>query len=186
MRRSLIVATLVALSVSATYGTYVWSAVGVNSSKLRDAVNVVNIRKHQFELQKIADRVANKGTRASGTPGFGDSVEYVRDQLQAAGYAVTELPFQFPYFQENSPPVFERTQPLPGQVYVEGTDFFTMTYSGSTDADGVEAVLQKAGGIILPPGANPSTSASGCTAADFTGFVPGNIALIQRGTCTLR
>jgi hypothetical protein len=25
--------------------------------------------------------------------------------------------------------------------------------------------------------------ASGCTAADFTGFVPGRIALIQRGSC---
>ena len=183
MRRSLIVATLVALSVSATYGTYVWSAVGVNSSKLRDAVKVVNIRKHQAALQTVADN--NSGVRASGTPGFAASAAYVRSKLEEAGYVVTELPFQFPYFQENSPPVFDVTVPdLP--AYVEGQDFFTMTYSGSTDADGVEAVLQKAGGIILPPGANPSTSASGCTAADFTGFVPGNIALIQRGTCTLR
>ena len=27
-------------------------------------------------------------------------------------------------------------------------------------------------------------SASGCSASDFAGFMPGNIALIQRGTCT--
>src|SRR5256885_1897692 len=44
------------------------------------------------------------------------------------------------------------------------------------------AALQPAGGIILPPTATPS-SASGCSMSDFSGFVPGRIALIQRGTC---
>ena len=39
------------------------------------------------------------------------------------------------------------------------------------------------GGIIIP---SPGGSASGCTAADFAGFEAGNIALIQRGTCTFR
>jgi Zn-dependent M28 family amino/carboxypeptidase len=178
MRKSLIAATCVALAVSVGYGTFVWGAVGVDSSKLRNAVTVPNIRLHQKALQLVAD--GNGSTRASGTPGFGASVAYVRGKLEAAGYTVTELPFQFPYFQENSPPVFDVTVPdLP--AYVEGQDFFTMSYSGSGDPT---AVLQKAGGIVLPPGANPSTSASGCTAADFAGFVPGNIALIQRGTCT--
>ena len=38
------------------------------------------------------------------------------------------------------------------------------------------------GGITIPPTPEPS-STSGCSAADFTGFVPGRIALIQRGTC---
>ncbi len=28
------------------------------------------------------------------------------------------------------------------------------------------------------------SSTSGCEAADFAGFTPGNIALLQRGTCT--
>jgi Zn-dependent M28 family amino/carboxypeptidase len=46
----------------------------------------------------------------------------------------------------------------------------------------VNAAIQPAGGIIIPPTAAPS-SASGCTSADFSGFVPGHIALIQRGTC---
>jgi Zn-dependent M28 family amino/carboxypeptidase len=39
------------------------------------------------------------------------------------------------------------------------------------------------GGIII---LSPGGSASGCTAADFAGFTDGNIALIQRGTCTFR
>src|SRR5262249_59035003 len=39
-----------------------------------------------------------------------------------------------------------------------------------------------AGGISMPQTTTP-TSTSGCTAADFTGFQAGNIALIQRGGC---
>ncbi|MDX6656793.1 MAG: hypothetical protein QOH62_1586, partial [Solirubrobacteraceae bacterium] len=49
--------------------------------------------------------------------------------------------------------------------------------TGSAEAD-----LQPAGGIVVPPTSSPSSS-SGCTADDFSGFVPGRIALIQRGTC---
>jgi len=55
-----------------------------------------------------------------------------------------------------------------------------LTYSGSGDATApVEAV-----DIQLPPGADPNTSSSGCEAEDFAGFTAGNIALVQRGTCT--
>lgn len=35
---------------------------------------------------------------------------------------------------------------------------------------------------MIPP-TPTSSSSSGCTAADFTGFTPGRVALIQRGTC---
>ena len=52
-----------------------------------------------------------------------------------------------------------------------------LTVTGPTTAD-----LQPAGGIIIPPTAT-SSSTSGCTAADFSGFVAGRIALIQRGGC---
>jgi Zn-dependent M28 family amino/carboxypeptidase len=38
---------------------------------------------------------------------------------------------------------------------------------------------------VIPPGPDPSTSNAGCEPEDFTGFTPGNVALIQRGTCTL-
>jgi PA domain len=46
----------------------------------------------------------------------------------------------------------------------------------------VNGTVQPVGGIIIPLTPEPSSS-SGCTSADFTGFVPGNIALIQRGSC---
>ena len=59
------------------------------------------------------------------------------------------------------------------------TDFAAMTYSGSGD---VTAPVQ-AVDINL---AGDRASTSGCEAADFAGFTPGNIALIQRGTCFFR
>ena len=60
--------------------------------------------------------------------------------------------------------------------YEVDTDFATMDYSGSGD---VTASLQ-AVDLDMPPTSN---STSGCEAGDFAGFIPGNIALIQRGTC---
>src|SRR5262249_46925888 len=71
---------------------------------------------------------------------------------------------------------FEELAPIP-HLYVLGSDWFPADSSGSTTA-----LLQPAGGIIIPPTPDPS-STSGCSAADFTGFVPGRIALIQRGGC---
>jgi Predicted aminopeptidases len=58
-----------------------------------------------------------------------------------------------------------------------------MTYSGSGDPT---AALQPTNDIVIPPGPVASTSNSGCEAADFTGFTAGNIALVQRGTCTFQ
>jgi hypothetical protein len=70
----------------------------------------------------------------------------------------------------------QRTSPNP-TTYVFGTDFFTMVLSGSGN---VTAPLTPVDVTIPPPGG----STSGCEAADFGGFPAGNIALIQRGTCT--
>ena len=164
--------------MAASFGSVAYAAVGVNSTYLRNAVTLEEIREHQAALQAIAS--ANDDTRASGTPGYAASVNYVLSQLSPAYYDVTVSEFDFPFYEENSPSTFERTAPLPVVVYVNGPDFTTMQYSGAGD---VTATLQNAGGIVLPPTPAPS-STSGCTDADFTGFTPGNVALIQRGTCT--
>jgi Zn-dependent M28 family amino/carboxypeptidase len=148
-----------------------------DSKKLREAVKVRNMVAHEKALQAIAD--ANGGTRASGTPGYDASLQYVKRQLEKAGYKTQVLTFDFAFYQENSPSSLEQTSPN-AVTYANGPDFATMDYSGSGD---VTAQLQNAGGIILPPTPTPS-SASGCDPADFAGFVPGRIALIQRGTCT--
>src|SRR6187551_3840411 len=82
-----------------------------DTSALRNAVTVNGILKHEKALQQIAN--ANDGTRASGTPGFDASRDYVAGKLRAAGYQVTIQPFNFDFFTELSPPVFERVSPDP-------------------------------------------------------------------------
>jgi Zn-dependent M28 family amino/carboxypeptidase len=171
-------ALLTAAALVASSAPYVWSAVGVDSKALRKAVTATNMVKHLQALQDVAD--ANNGDRASGTQGFEDSAAYVKQTLEAAGYTVRELPFSFPFFQELSAPEFSQTFPAQ-QTYLEPDDFGTMEYSGTAALS--DRVVQNAGGIVLPPTTDPS-STSGCTAADFAGFVPGNVALIQRGGCT--
>jgi Zn-dependent M28 family amino/carboxypeptidase len=144
------------------------------ATKLADATTVSGIMRHERALSNIAER--NGGTRASGTAGFDKSRDYVVGQLQSAGWQATVQPFDFPYFQELAPSTLERTAPTP-KTYTD--EFATMDFSGSGDVTGnVQAV-----DLTLPPTPEPS-STSGCEAADFAGFTAGNIALVQRGTCT--
>ena len=146
------------------------------SAELRDAVSSQGVMKHLKKFQKIADE--NGDTRASGTPGYDESADYVAKKMENAGYKVERQPFEFEFWTEESEPVFEQTAPDPA-TYAVLDDFITMEFSGSGDATApLEAV-----DLVLPPGAEPSTSNSGCEAADFTGFTAGNIALVQRGTC---
>jgi hypothetical protein len=84
---------------------------GSDSAKLREAVTLKNIRKHQAALQAIAD--ANGGTRAAGTPGYDRSVDYVVNRLRDAGYSPQLFPFSFDFFRELAPAVLEQTSPTP-------------------------------------------------------------------------
>ena len=69
----------------------------VNTKKLRDAVTVNGILQHERAFQRIANN--NGGTRASGTPGYKASVDYVVGRLERAGYEVTIQEFTFPFFR---------------------------------------------------------------------------------------
>ena len=149
-----------------------------DSSALRAAVTLNNVRSHQQELDDIA--AANGGTRVAGETGHDESADYVAGLLNSAGYLVTLQEFEFPFFQEVADPVFTQTSPVP-TTYTEGNDFFTMTYSGSGD---VTALIQPTSDIVIPPGDVESTSNSGCEPEDYPASTAGRIALIQRGTCT--
>jgi Zn-dependent M28 family amino/carboxypeptidase len=151
------------------------------SQGFRKAVTVAGIREHQLALQQIAN--ANGGTRAVGTPGYDASVDYIVGRAEAAGYEVSLDEFTYvEEFSEGSPPVLQETAPEP-QVFVAGSrpafdgDFVSFTGNGDVTAP-VQAV-----DLVLPPGPAPNTSTSGCEEEDFAGFVPGNTALLQRGTC---
>lgn len=162
--------------------TFPVSAIGgTDTLKLRDDVTLEAIRDHQAAFQAIADD--NGGTRRTGTTGADESAAYVTEQLEAAGYAVEVQEFDFPYFEELSIPEFEQIAPVP-TVYphLDPAGFITMSFSGSGD---VTALVQGVD-IIIPPGGSANTSTSGCDVSDFAGFIPGGIALIQRGSCSFQ
>lgn len=142
------------------------------------SVKTPSVKRHLERLQQIAD--ANGGTRASGTPGHEASVAYVAGRLRAAGYSVALQEFEFPFFRNVTDATLDQVEPA-AKKYVLDTDFKTMTYSGSGN---VTAPVQGVD-LVLPPSPTPS-STSGCEASDFAGFTPGNIALVQRGTCNFQ
>ncbi|MGH8969704.1 MAG: M20/M25/M40 family metallo-hydrolase [Actinomycetes bacterium] len=183
MRRPLRVAAATAAFATATATVFVTSAgaaTPTDTSALREAVTVDGVRAHQRALQRIANQ--NDGTRASGTSGYEASVAYVSRQLKGAGYTVTEQPFDYSFFQENSPSTLVRTAPLPAETYVYGADFATMEFSGSGGV--TDALIVPTNDVIVPIGSAPAGSSnSGCEAADFPAAGTNQVALIQRGTC---
>jgi hypothetical protein len=130
-------------------------------------------------FQTIAD--ANPGadghpSRNSGEPGYKASVDYVARLMKQAGYKVTVQTYHFDYFSFVGTPTFSEVSPT-AHDYALVSEWNPGRSNGTANAE-----VQPAGGIIIPPTPTPS-SASGCNAADFSGFVAGRIALIQRGTC---
>jgi Zn-dependent M28 family amino/carboxypeptidase len=135
-----------------------------------ECIRLGQVRAHQAALQAIAN--ANGGTREAGTSGYTDSVGYVVDTLEAAGWEVTLDEFDFEFVP---PAVLQQLTPI-SATYETGA----FTGSGSGDITGPVIPVD----IHLAP---PRPSTSGCEAADFAGLDfsgPSDIALIQRGTCT--
>jgi Zn-dependent M28 family amino/carboxypeptidase len=126
---------------------------------LARAVRLEGLVDHLQELERIA--AANDGTRAAGTPGDRASVEYVSQRLAEAGWSVSQEGLSFPYYDERAQP---RLSVEGGRIDVE-----TLEYSAGGR---VEARTQRAG--------------DGCQASDYSGFVAGRVALVERGGCYLR
>lgn len=126
---------------------------------LADAVTLDRVMGHLRAFQQIADN--HGGTRASGTPGYDASVDYVAGQLRAAGFEVTTPEFGYKRFDL-------------GQVKF------------SADGRDVKGhVLEYSVGTREPVTAKPVTvAATGCAPADFPADVRGSFAVINRGTCT--
>ena len=122
-----------------------------------------------------ADAV-NGGSDASSQPlgalAPGSYTSTVTLTLTDKGTASATVHFTIPVFAEVSPTA---------QTFTYSTDYFPADSARSN----VTALMQPAGGIIIPPNPLPAGphSSSGCTASDFSSFTAGHIALIQRGTC---
>src|SRR5262245_23776717 len=143
-------------------------------AKLLECVTLEGVLEHEGALQAIADD--NDGTRASGTSGYADSIDYVEDRLTQAGYNVSRQAFQFHKFSVIGPSALQQAAPN-SFTYVEDVDFEPTPHSEPGD---VTAFVT---GVDTQPGPG-NTTTSGCETSDFDGFPTGNIALIQRGVCT--
>jgi Zn-dependent M28 family amino/carboxypeptidase len=142
--------------------------------KLLECVTLEGVREHQAAFQAIADANDDPfypGTRAAGTEGYADSVEYVARLLEDAGYEVTLDPVQITF---NFPATLRQLTPVVAEYE---TGVFTGSGSGTVE------------GQVIPVDINLTgdrASTSGCEAADFAGIDwsgDADIALIQRGTC---
>ena len=142
--------------------------------KLLDCVTVEGVREHQAAFQAIADANDDPfypGTRAAGTEGYDESVDYVAGLLRDAGYEVTLDPVEITF---NFPATLRQLTPVQA-------DYETGVYNGSGSG-----IVE---GQVIPVDINLTgdrASTSGCEAADFAGLDwsgDADIALIQRGTC---
>jgi hypothetical protein len=166
-------------SAGAITSTECAARVNDTPSKLVECIQTDDLWNHMKAFQAIAD--ANPGpdghaSRNSGEPGYKASVDYVARLMTEAGYNVTIQTYKFLYFAYTGIPQFSEVSPT-AHDYVISDEWNPGQSLGSTTAD-----LQPAGGIIIPP-TPTSSSTSGCTAGDFSGFVSGRVALIQRGGC---
>jgi Zn-dependent M28 family amino/carboxypeptidase len=141
----------------------------VPARALARAITPRGLRAHLNGLAAIARR--NGGTRAAGTRGYSQSVDYVARQLRKAGFRPRLNTFSFPYFRETQPTVFERVLPST-RSYRSGPDFVTMRYSGGGN------VYARVAPVDF------SSASSGCEDSDFAGFTGGAVALMRRGGCT--
>jgi Zn-dependent M28 family amino/carboxypeptidase len=155
------------------------------SAELRRSVEPAGILVHERSLQRIA--AANANTRASGTPGYDASADYVAAKLRRAGYVVSRQSFPFPFFEVLSQS-FSQTAPQqrtfePFDLSTNTGDYAVLTYSASGEV--TDAPVVPTNDIQIPPGPTENSSNSGCEPGDF---VPASqteeqVALIQRGTC---
>ena len=122
-------------------------------------IRAPGLRAHLRALQEIADE--NGGNRAAGTPGSEASAEYVAERLRDDGWRVELDPVTFPYFDERSPPALENLE--------EGSEFRTLSYSGSGR---VEARARRLG--------------LGCDRSDYRALDEGEVAVVARGECFFR
>jgi Zn-dependent M28 family amino/carboxypeptidase len=119
-----------------------------------------------FQAIANANKVDGHSSRSSGEPGYLASVNYVKSQMLAAGYKVSVQSYPVPYFRFTGTPTMSEVSPT-AKSFTLGTTWAAEKSNGSATA-----------AVQVPPSGD-----YGCAASDFTGFVPGRIALVFRGSC---
>jgi Zn-dependent M28 family amino/carboxypeptidase len=158
-----VAATSAALVAAGLVATPAAAGAGPDPKGFAHRVETAEVMAHLQEFQEIAE--AHGGTRASGTPGYDASGDYVQGLLEDAGYQVQRQPFDF---------VYTETIAQTFTVGAESIDVIAMDYSPSSPE----------GGVTGPLSALPADDATpGCEATDFGASVAGTIVVLSRGLC---
>ena len=136
------------------------------TEKLLECINSQSLWQHLAFFQKISD--ANPGSdghgnRDTGTKGYSDSVKYVATLMKQAGYQVTVQAYPYRFSEVTGTPQFSSGN----RNYTLGAEWFVARLSGGGT---MSARIQPAG--------------EGCGPEAFKNFTPGNIALVERSTCS--
>ncbi len=134
-------------------------------SKLLGCISAEGVTKHLEAFQAIAD--ANGGTRATDTPGYQASVDYVVGVLEKSGWSAEVVPF-----------TYNATDTVLQQISPTSVAHPHTGATGTGEGDVTAAVVPV---DVKLTGDRQNTS--GCQATDFAGFPAGSIALLQRGGC---
>nr|WP_239521434.1 M20/M25/M40 family metallo-hydrolase [Blastococcus saxobsidens] len=143
--------------------------------KLLQCVTLDGVREHLVEFQRIADESTDPvypGSRAAGTEGYAESVEYVAGLLRKAGYTVELDPVPVTFFY---PSQLDQLTPTPAE---HPNAIATGSGSGTVQGQVVPVDVDLVG---------DRANSSACEASDFAGLDlsgPADIALVQRGTCS--
>jgi Zn-dependent M28 family amino/carboxypeptidase len=173
---------MLALSLPATAGAAPGNACETRNNntyaKLLGCVTLEGVREHQAVFQQIADESDDPvypDSRAAGTEGYAASVDYVAGLLEDAGYQVTLDPVEFTYFFPST-----LTQLTPAPPTEHPMNIATGSGSGTVTGNVIPVDLNLTG---------DRANSSGCEEDDFDGLGfegPGDIALVQRGTCSFQ
>ena len=120
----------------------------------------------------------NGGTRGAGSTGDAATADFIARTLSAAGYTVTEDPFQTAIYVDPGGNELELSG-TGAQAFEDGRDFRTMLYSAAATAEGPVVT------IGWDPDAR-TADGPGCDASDYAGVPDGAIVLIRPGDCWRR
>jgi hypothetical protein len=136
--------------------------------KLLECVQPSELWQMLSQFQQIANQNPGPdghGNRDTGTTGYKASVAYVAGLMKKAGYTVTVQSYPYLATEVVGVPQFSTSD----ENYVLMRDWVVARLSGGGT---VSASMQPAGG-----------AGDGCLGSDFAEFIPGNIALLERGGC---
>ena len=158
-----------------------------DSKRLRDAVGVKGMNKHQVALELIGD--LSGGNRLAGTKGYDASSLYVGVNAALGGLKVSKHEFDYDLtLFDWKRPVLKITTAgkrrtfnpgIGGAQFAFGGDYGSNLNTASTD---VTAPVWAAD-VRYPAGPTPDGNTSGCELADYDGMPAGAIVIVQRGTC---